>query len=388
MLHSREGDDAMTVWIVNPFDTLPFELSRPLRYWLMAEAFAKAGHAVTYWTADFNHVTKRPRDMAGADRSRLGGIDVRPVHEPPYRRNVGLKRLWAHWRWAKNWKAAAMKAPQPPEIVVASSPPLSICKEVRAFAKEAGAKVIVDVMDAWPETFERVAPRWLLTPLRRLARANYLGADAITAVADSYAELVRRYGYSGRVRRFYHGISLKPAPGRAPGGGTRIVYAGSLGRTYDIETAIEAVEMLEGASLAIAGKGEQEESLRRRRNVRFAGYLGEDELAAFLASGDVGLVPMAPESCVGVPYKLADYANAGLAVASSLGGESDGLLAKYNAGVAYRAGDPQSLAEAIRRLAPRIDEAKAGARRMAEAEFDAGKIYMEYVGFAEEVARA
>ena len=143
MLHSREGDDAMTVWIVNPFDTLPFELSRPLRYWLMAEAFAKAGHAVTYWTADFNHVTKRPRDMAGADRGRLGGIDVRPVHEPPYRWNVGLKRLWAHWRWAKNWKAAAMKAPQPPEIVVASSPPLSICKEVRAFAKEAGAKVIM-----------------------------------------------------------------------------------------------------------------------------------------------------------------------------------------------------------------------------------------------------
>ena len=37
----------MTVWIENPFDNLPAEGFRPQRYWLMAEAFAKAGHDVT-----------------------------------------------------------------------------------------------------------------------------------------------------------------------------------------------------------------------------------------------------------------------------------------------------------------------------------------------------
>lgn len=393
----------MRVWIVNPFDTLPAEGHRPLRFWLMAEAFARAGHETAYWTADFNHVTKLPRSF-GPDAGAASGIRVVAVHEPPYRRNIGPGRLWAHWRWARNWRAAAESFDGgAPDLIVVSTPPLSIGKEVRAFARKCAAKVVVDVMDAWPETFERVAPRWMLWPLRRLVRANYLGADAITTVADNYAELVRKYGFKGEVRRFYHGI--------APGGGEssdrrgnggvdgeiRLVYAGSMGRTYDLKTAIEAVGMMYGVRLELAGRGEQEEELRRMAQalpgdgasrVAFRGYLGDRELADFLSSGDVGLVPMASESFVGVPYKLADYARAGLAVASSLGGESGRMIAKYGAGTAYRAGDPQSLAESIRRLAPRLAEAKSASRRMASEQFDADRIYGEYVAFTESVCGA
>ena len=80
-------------------------------------------------------------------------------------------------------------------------------------------------------------------------------------------------------------------------------------------------------------------------------------------------------------YKFADYSRAGLAIVSSLGGESDMLLAKYGAGASYRAHDARSLAAALRSLSPRLAEAKAASRRMAEAEFDATAIYDEYVGF-------
>lgn len=379
----------MTVWIVNPFDTLPTEGHRPLRYWLMAEAFARAGHAVTYWTADFNHVTKRPRDVA-EDGSRHG-FRVVAVHEPAYGRNVGLRRLWAHWRWARNWRSAAALEETPPDLVIVSSPPLAIGAEARKVAKRCGARFVVDVMDAWPETFERVAPRWALWPLRSLVRRNYLAADAVTTVADGYLDTVRGYGYRGEARRFYHGISLgapqdRSADGERP---VKIVYAGNLGRTYDLRTAMEAVALLDGATLEIAGKGDCEADLRSaaedprlKGRVAFRGYLGEGELGAFLASGDVGLVPMSPESCVGIPYKLADYSRAGLAVASSLGGESDRLLAKYGAGTGYRPGDAKSLAEAVRRLVPRLAEAKRASRRMAESEFDASRIYGDYVRFA------
>ena len=381
----------MLVWIVNPFDTLPAEGSRPLRFWLMAEAFVRAGHDVVYWTADFNHVTKKARTIGGPPRPE-SGIKVEMVHEPPYSRNVGLARLWAHWRWAKNWRRAAERAPRPGLIVV-SSPPLAIGSEVRRFAAKRGAKVVVDVMDAWPETFERVAPRWALWPLRRLARANYIGADAVTTVADNYAELVRKYGCKRPVRRFYHGIDMSGSafgPAGVPDASrTRIAYVGSLGRTYDLATAMEAVLLLDGVTLEIAGKGDGEAALRQfaesprfQGRVSFRGYLGEAELVELLASCDIGIVPMAPESCVGVPYKFADYARSGLAVVSSLGGESDKILAKYGAGASYRAGDPQSLAETVRRLLPRLAEAKAASRRLAEGEFDAERIYDEYVRFA------
>ena len=54
----------MRVWIENPFDNLPSEGFRPQRFWLMARAFAAAGHDVTLWTSDFNHTTKKARIVA------------------------------------------------------------------------------------------------------------------------------------------------------------------------------------------------------------------------------------------------------------------------------------------------------------------------------------
>ena len=48
----------MNIWIINPFDNLPVEGYRPQRYWLMSEAFARAGHAVTLWTQDWSHARK------------------------------------------------------------------------------------------------------------------------------------------------------------------------------------------------------------------------------------------------------------------------------------------------------------------------------------------
>ncbi len=387
----------MRVWIVNPFDNLPPEGYRPMRYWLMASAFSAKGHDVTYWTTDFSHANKAPRRMDPSFQPP--GFRLRMLHEPPYQGNVSLGRMYSHWRWARTWRAAADGEPAPDAIVV-STPPLLVGREVRRIASRSGAKVVVDVMDDWPGTFERVAPRWMLAPLRHLARANILGASAVTVVADRYAELAREYGFAGEVRRFYHGIDLAPAPGSATGASgqstrsdasrpLRLVYIGNLGRTYDLTTVMEALALLPSATLDVAGEGEQLAGLKANAEnlpVRFHGYLGDEALARLLADSDVGIVPMAPESCVGVPYKFADYSKAGLAMASSLGGESGRLLAKYGAGVAYRGGDPQSLAMALRSLETRLDEAKSASRRMAEAEFDAGAIYREYVDFVEDVA--
>lgn len=387
----------MTVWIVNPFDTLPAEGSRPLRYWLMAEAFAAAGHDVVYWTADFNHVTKKPRVFFSPPP-----LDVRLVKAPAYDSNISLRRMWSHWRWAKAWAAAARAAARaaPPDVIVASLPPLNAPLAAVRLAHSTGARAVVDIMDAWPDTFERVLPRrlrFLLAPLRRMAARAVREADAVTAVSERYVELAAACGAKCPARLFYHGIRLdRPSAdppdrqaAKPPNHPLRVVYAGGLGATYDLETVMEAVAAIDGATLAVAGAGGRECELRAlakeprfRGKVSFAGYLGADALRRFLAAADVGVVPMSPESCVGVPYKLADYTAAGLAVASCLGGESARLLARSGAGAAYRPGDSRSLAAALRRLAADLPAAKAAARRLAQTHFDAAEIYAQYVSFA------
>ena len=382
----------MNVWIVNPFDNLPLEGYRPMRFWLMSEAFRKAGHDVVYWTSDFSHANKKKRVL---DSDVEAPFDIEILETEPYFKNVSLRRLKSHRKLAKTFLKVARQAIKDgrykaPDLIIASSPPLGLVDASHKIASESGAKVIVDIMDAWPETFERVVPRFLLWPLRRKARRNYLRAAAITTVADNYVELARSYGFSKDIRRFYHGItkgdSPPPLTGTVP---LRIVYAGNMGRSYDLVTAVEAVGELGAlATLDIAGKGEQEDALKELvqrkgiKGVKFHGYLSESELGELLKKSDVGLVPMDPSSCVGIPYKLADYAKSSLAIVSSLGGESARLLNEYGAGVSYSFGESASLVQAVKSLFPRLAEMRKAASRMLDEQFDASKIYGSYVDFA------
>ena len=116
--------------------------------------------------------------------------------------------------------------------------------------------------------------------------------------------------------------------------------------------------------------------------MRFHGYLLKDDLDALLRSVDIGLVPMDGASCVGVPYKFADYAKYALPMASSLGGESTALLKSFGAGAEYVYGDADSLRGAIQEISRNLASFKAGSFRMANENFDASKIYDEYVRFA------
>lgn len=90
---------------------------------------------------------------------------------------------------------------------------------------------------------------------------------------------------------------------------------------------------------------------------------------------------MFDESCVGVPYKLADYVAAGLPVASSLHGETAELLAAHDAGITYQAGDPVAFCKAARLAAESVRSSASLARI-----FDADRLYGEYAEFAKLIA--
>lgn len=202
------------------------------------------------------------------------------------------------------------------------------------------------------------------------ARRIYREADLITGVCGRYRELSRRADYY----LAYHGVELgEDRMGMGSDGRSiRLVYAGSLGRTYDLDTVLKAVEQNADFTLDIAGRWNRAVPPR----VRVHGYLAESKLHELLGECDVGIIPMPAASWVGIPYKLGDYAKAGLRIVSSLGGESAVLLEKYRCGVTYRAGDPVSLTAAIRQ-AVTLD--RQASRRMCETEFDAKRIYAEYV---------
>ena len=367
----------MVVWVQNPFDSLPGEGSRKMRYWLMCEAFARAGHRVVFWTSDFSHATKKKRTLSSLTTP---DFEVRFIPTLPYSRNVSLARVRSHRAYARAWLrlAADEAARAKPDLVVASIPTISGAAAALTLGRRFGAKVVVDVQDAWPETFERLVPRFVLWPLRRAARRVYRDANLVTGVSVRYRDLTRRPDFY----LAYHGIEVPPTshvaavpdvPHDAPSTSLRLLYIGNLGRTYDLATVVRAVEANDDFTLDVAGFGDFASTCPR---VRFHGLLAASALEPLLASAAVGVVPMASDSWVGVPNKFLDYAHAGLPIVSSLGGETEALLAKYRSGVPYRAGDAASFADAVRR-AVALD--RGDVRRMCAEVFDAKKIYDNYV---------
>lgn len=364
------------VWIEAPFDNLPAEGFRKQRYWMMAEAFVAAGHRVVYFTSDFNHGTKRRRDALRPEGPCAGtGIEVVMVPTPPYAANVSLRRVLSHGAYARRLGriASARLAKETPELVIAATPTPSSARVMQRVALSCGARFVIDVQDAWPETFVRLLPRplkplspLLFLPWRRRVRRLYRTADLVTGVCDRYAELTGRGDYY----RAYLGVccGLKGlAPGR--GGGTarpgarpfrpqRLVYLGNLGAGYDLETVLAAVARDERLTLDVAGAGPQEPALRAAvarlglaGRVTFRGYLPDAALRALLGDCDVGVVPMRDDSWVGLPNKLGDYLAAGLRVVSSLHGECGALLEREGLGATYDFGSADSLLAALDRVA-------------------------------------
>ncbi len=379
----------MVVWIANPYDNLPLEGYRPQRYWLMARAFAKAGHDVTLWSSDFSHAHKKPRVLSGPLEG--DGFQVRLVPTRPYPRNICLKRILSHRAFARRWLAMAEREKRP-DLIIASMPPLSLGTAAAKFCRRVGAAFIVDVQDAWPETFERIVPRFLLSPLRSAARCIYRSADGIGGVAQLYLSLAASYGAKAPMHLAPLGVQLPESIPEPPSmeGPLRLVYAGNMGKSYDLATVIDVVKDDPTLRLDLAGSGPDEPSLRERAvscpRITFHGYLSAEPLRNLLASSHAALVPMFDDSLVGLPGKLGDYSSLHLPILNSLSGEAAKLIAEHYAGFTYTAGSRESLADVIAKLrASSMPDLRAGSASLSSV-FDAASIYPEYVRWAESVA--
>jgi glycosyltransferase involved in cell wall biosynthesis len=421
----------LSIWLVNPFDDIPGEGLPAMRYWSLARVLAQRGHDVTWWTATWSHRRKAVRQLP-LDVREDEGFAVRLVAVRPYHRNVSFARLASHRDFGRNFERLASETIasgqlERPDIIVASLPPFDSPEAAIRIAKRTEAELVIDVMDLWPETFERLLPGpaflrrlvspFLLRSMRDRRRELVGAADGISAATTTYlddvvrdvpaaADKPRHACYLGSYLQEFPEPPrcLQPVPLAAEAGAAppepaplQCVYAGSLEVGQDLEALVAASRQLSAAripaTIHVAGTGGFEPMIRRAAGtlpgpctIEVHGLLGRPEYVRLLASCDVGLVLVKPESHVVVPYKACDYAAAGLAIVNSLPGELERLVDEHGAGLAYAAGDGGSLARAIGELAAdrrRVLEMRRGARRLAAAEFDRERLYPRFADWLE-----
>ncbi|HET7435642.1 MAG TPA: glycosyltransferase family 4 protein [Thermoanaerobaculia bacterium] len=396
----------MKIWLINPYGTLPGEGWRDWRFTMLADALAKRGHDVTWWTAGYDHYSRRTRTKTWETR-QIDGYRVKLVPTPEYHRNISIGRFRFEILFATRMLRAA-RAEAPPDVIVGEDPPQTAGLASIVLGRRVKRPVILDIIDLWPEVYAGALPsklRWLapvvFAPFYWLRRYNFSRATGIVGACESYLDVALRAAPKAdraNTETVYFGLDSSelahaeeaPLPEKKLGQ-FWAVYAGSLGANYDVKTLIAAAKLVapHDVQVVVAGDGPMRDVVRDAAggNLHFLGRLPTTQLPSLYARGDVGLVPYAGWSTVAMPVKSFDYLAAGLPMISSLGRELRALMEREGFGMSYRGGDAQSLADAILTLArdrTRRDAMAANARRLSQL-FERSVQYARFVDLIERI---
>lgn len=286
---------------------------------------------------------------------------------------AGKLASWPRFAW-RAWRALRRELRVGDSVIVCSDPPLFYPLAIAA-AKRAGARAIHWSQDVYPDVVQRYWPhallRWALAPVRAWRNHWLRRANAVVAISDGMAALMRAAGANTRVipnwarddriqARALGDSQLR----RAHYSSTDFVvgYSGNLGRVHEFDTLVGAALALRDdphIHFQIVGSGPRLPELRALveryglTSFRFLPLQPEAQLADTLAAGDTHFVSLRPEyEGLVLPSKFYSIAAVGRAVlfCGDVDGEMARMVRAHGCGVAVAAGDVMAMADAIRRM--------------------------------------
>ena len=362
------------------------------RSYEFARRFVARGHSVRMVTAAEGDRTVDGIEVAGARGGYSDYVSATAVSYP--------RRMLAFASFAPAAARAALRGPRP-DVIYATSPPLTIALPALAAAARWRAPLVFEVRDLWPEAPIQMGA--LRNPLaRRLARALerfvYRRSARLIALSPGIRAGVLATGVpEERVALIPNASDLDlfdPAPRRA-GDRFTVSYFGTMGEANDLSAAVEAARLLPDMEFVLMGDGKRRAALQRSapENVAFPGAAGsKQEVAALAARSDACLTLFkdVPVLATNSPNKLFDTFAAGRPAIVNMNGWMRRLVEENEAGLYVRAGDAGDLAAKLEWLRDHPAEAAAmgrNARALAEREFDRDVLAGRVLGLLEEAGR-
>ena len=237
----------------------------------------------------------------------------------------------------------------------------------------AGVPIVLDLHEAMPEFFSMRFPGAAGPLPHRLLlaqeRASIALASAVITVNEALADRLVALGVdrakisvilnSPDLRRF--DPTAQPSRSFMADGYLRLVYAGALTPTYELDVVLDALAELRRLrpelrfALELYGRGDAEPALREQverlglaEDVRFHGRIPIAEVAPAIAAADIGLAPTRrnPFTEMSLSTKVFEYGALARPIVAS-----DLPLVERTFGpgaiTTYRSGDPADLARAI-----------------------------------------
>jgi glycosyltransferase involved in cell wall biosynthesis len=236
-----------------------------------------------------------------------------------------------------------------------------------------GVPLLLDLHEAMPEFFRSRFPRasnpLFHALLRAQERLSIAFASAVLTVNEPMAERLVSLGVrpakvhvvANRPSLERFDASAHPVRPFGAGGTIRIVYAGALTPTYELDVVLDAVAWLIDRrpdlrlSLDLYGRGDSEAALRAQADrlaiadrVRFHGRIPIEDVPSAIAASDIGVAPTRRDrfTDVSLSTKLFEYAAMGKPVVATRLPLVEQTFAPGTAWT-YEAGEPASMAAAI-----------------------------------------
>ncbi len=386
----------------------------PSRFYDIAMTFVRAGWKTDLIGSSFQHFEKKPRDI------RL----IRDQHYPfkttfvdglPYKKNIDPVRVFGNYVLAAN--ILRYLENHDFDLVYCAIPANNIAASVGRYCRRRHIPLIIDVEDLWPEAMDMVihsdlAKKFIYPFFSIDAEAAYACADAVVGTSEDYTRravqnnrrrIPLRTVYVGcDLAAFDEGVRQFSSQIKKDPGEFWVSYAGSIGKSYDIQNLVRCAGLLEKSGhsdirFKILGTGpekEECEQLARKlgcHNVCFEGYVDYPKMAAYLTRSDLVVNSFAQGAPQSIVNKIGDYLASGRPMLNTLGNPVfTSLVSQKDFGINVPAGQPSALACEILKLEK--DPAfcarlGANARRTAERQFDRARSYKAITRLADRLAR-
>ena len=375
------------------------------RSYEFARRFVDRGHAVRMVTAASGNTEVDGIEVVGA---RGGYADYVSATATSYPR-----RMLAFARFALTAAAQAMRGPRP-DVIYASSPPLTIALPALLAAARHRVPLVFEVRDLWPEAPIQMGA--LRNPLaRRLARALerlvYRRSARVIALSPGIRDGVAAAGVplerielvpNASDLELFSPVLDRHAERAELGLGVELgfvcSYFGTMGEANDLSQVVRAAPLVEGVTFVLLGDGKRRPALEREAralgaaNVLFLRPAPDKRSVARLAAASDACLTIfkdVPVLSTCSPNKLFDTFAAGRPAIVNQPGWMRELVERNEAGLFVRPGDPGDLAQKLAWLRDHPDEADRygrNARRLAEREFDRDTLAARALAVLEEAA--